>query len=159
MDDTLSIQIWWNAWAHKEALFRDLKGSLPSSRESEEHVFTGGILFWVLKIQENFKVSLGDGGHLFISFHASSKNCTDWQEKQVKPPLTCAFGILEDREHYTLQIHLIHVTLALRLKQKGGGGKSGRIIYLGDDRISSWIVVWATGGSYWILFITDKPNI
>ena len=64
MDDTLSIQIWLNERAHKGELFRDLKGSLPSSHESEEHVFTGGILFWVLKIQENFKVSLDDGGHL-----------------------------------------------------------------------------------------------
>ena len=58
MDGTLSIQIRINACIHKEALFGDLKGGLSSSPESEEHAFRGGILFWVLKIQENFHVAL-----------------------------------------------------------------------------------------------------
>ena len=62
-DGTLRIQIWINTCIHKEALFGDLKGGLSSSHESEEYAFRGGILFWVLKIQKNFQVSLDDGGH------------------------------------------------------------------------------------------------
>ena len=90
-------------------------------------------MFRVLKVQENFQVSLHDGGHLNLYLTTlPPKNYTDQQEEQIKPSLIQAFSILEDREYYKLHIHLIYLIVALRLKQKVGEGKGKNNMHRGQ---------------------------
>lgn len=66
-------------------------------------MFAGDILFWALKVQENFQVFLDAGGPLNLylpTFPPKHHKEPQGKEEQIKPPLTYALSIIEDKEYY-----------------------------------------------------------